>query len=432
MKANFYVSLVLLIFLTCEISRGSGSLIDFRPGYIVTSSYDTVNGLIDVNASLVDRCVFKLTPESGPTVYSPEEIREFRVHAAKYFVSNKITINEEEKQVFLEYLLHGIVNLYFINLDNQDYYFVEKDGIIHALSNERKTVTRTDIQAVNQNDQTLKTYQVRSAPYHGMLTWLFQDAPEVLPLVQNTQYNHRSLIKLTSEYHNLVCDDFDCIDFTSSTRMDVYISAGMGMANSWFAIESIDHFLHDISTMVSFRVRLAYVQFPSGLSLVTGMDYLSKRSFEENFTGPTSLRRRYYSNNLEVALGYNMLKIPIGVQYIKPGGKLQPIFYGGYTNIISFNRHYSARLRFDPSYDHGSVYYRSLPVEFHSYQPGLYAGLGINYRLDNRRSLYLKTDYEFMHQMRTGYLVNDIGFVEAGMGNRTNSHMLVFGYDVKL
>jgi hypothetical protein len=417
MKKTFFIFMILpAILFIGESAYASRTSIDFRPGHIVTTGNDTVFGLIDINTSIIDRCVFRLTPDSGVTVYNPDEIREFRIDGAKYFVSNKITVNEEEKQLFLEYLLHGIVNLYFINIDNQDYYFVEKEGIIHPLSNERKTVTRPDISSTAPGEATLKTYQVRSAPYQGLLTWLFQDAPEVLPLVQNTQFNHRSLIKLTSDYHNMVCDDFDCIDFTRSTRLEMYISTKTGMTNAWFSFVGHDGAIHDMAMMAGFNIRLVHVQFPRGLSLLTGLDYARRLSFTGEVYSMRLGGKPWYLSDIN----YDVIKIPVIVQYNFGGGRVQPLASIGYNNLLLVNKDCNL---LKPGY-HPDDPPTHLYSGYSTYQMGLAAGFGLNYRLDYRRNIILKTDVEYMMPF--------IHSKEKLERQQTISSLLTLGYEIKL
>ena len=137
MSKKFFVCL-LIIFLSSHFCLGQKWL----PGYIITNEFDTINGYINLQSNYNNSrfCEFRQGENSEQKSYNPDEIRGYRIENIKFYVARKIKINGEEKTVFLEYLVNGIVDLYYLTEIATDYYFIEKDGVLNQLSNEERLI----------------------------------------------------------------------------------------------------------------------------------------------------------------------------------------------------------------------------------------------------------------------------------------------------
>lgn len=408
---------ILMIFLALQASGHASSRGDFRPGHLITINNDTIYGLIDQSGNITDRISFKESGSREVVRYAPSQIKELRMDDGKYYVSRRIERVGDEREVFLEYLLEGIVHLFYIRLDNSDHYFIEKEGMLTLLSNERRTYVadkdRHDLSS--QGVREGREYALRAAPYWGTLTYLFQEAPEIIPDIPNTSFNHRSLIDITSRYHDLVCDDFDCIDYTRFTRLEFYLSPRTGMTGSWFGLAGSADWLGAVSPMAGFQVRIVHVQSPSW-NLLTGIDYTASSSF----SGDIHVKRGFRgTQTYDMKIDYQILRIPIVVQYNSGKGKIQPVAVLGFNNNILLNR--SHQMTVKTIYEHNSY---NLDSEFKGYQMGFTAGAGLNYRLDYRRNLYLRSDAELRMPFKHS--------TDRMEKQRTLAAFLVFGYEFKL
>ena len=110
--------------------------------------------------------------------------------------------------LFLEYLLKGSLNLYFlIDKENTIYYFIEKEGVLYELSNKEQL---KHIEG--------ETYHVKSNQYIRVLNYLIQESPTASSKVDRTRYNHKSLIQIAKDYHYDVCDSNECIIYTRNQK----------------------------------------------------------------------------------------------------------------------------------------------------------------------------------------------------------------------
>ena len=80
---------------------------DFRPGYVIQNSGDTLFGKIDYRSDIImnSKCKFK-NNENIIIEYSPKDIFAYRIIDGKYYISKAINNNT----YFLEFLIKGKVN----------------------------------------------------------------------------------------------------------------------------------------------------------------------------------------------------------------------------------------------------------------------------------------------------------------------------------
>ena len=190
---------------------------DFKRGYIIKNNNDTIYGIIanKRNTYSAQYCIFKINDQAPKQVFSPEDIKAYRFLDGKYYISNQITEGDVKKRVFLEYLIKGIVNVYYYEDKEGEHYFANKtgDSILHELKNS-DDVYSNDESGQNGSSIFLKsdaTYHFSKREYIGLLKYMFQDSPKVCDEVDNLLLSHKSLIKIAREYHNSVCSGDECI-----------------------------------------------------------------------------------------------------------------------------------------------------------------------------------------------------------------------------
>lgn len=194
MKLKF--SLLILLFTFSGILYAQT---DFRPGFVITNSLDTLHGTIDYRSDLAmsSNCRFK-DDDGKVTDFTPNDIAAFRFADSKYFVSREV----EGKKVFLEYLIKGMVNVYYMRDDMGDHYLLDRED---------KPLTRIPYErGVRVVDN--KSIHYESTLHIGLLKYFMHDAPQLeSSIARIKRLEHRRLIRLAENYHNLVCQDEECI-----------------------------------------------------------------------------------------------------------------------------------------------------------------------------------------------------------------------------
>jgi len=143
-------------------------------------------------------CRFRTNDREDELKYSPYDIAAYRFNESKYFVSKEVN----GAQVFLEFLIKGQINIYYLRDYKGDHYFLEKvDNPIIELPYE---------EGIKYVDD--KKVFFRTKKHIGLLTYYMQDAPEFQSRINEIgKPGHESLIKLSEDYHDKVCKDRACI-----------------------------------------------------------------------------------------------------------------------------------------------------------------------------------------------------------------------------
>lgn len=129
MKYTFSKLFILLLFCFISIVNLVAQE-NFKPGYIITNSNDTIKGFISqLNKDAFTKCSFKKNLNEKSIDYLPGEIFAYRFqNDGKYFITKETTLSSGNKTIFLEYLIKGKANIYFMR-DNVDHYFIETDNV---------------------------------------------------------------------------------------------------------------------------------------------------------------------------------------------------------------------------------------------------------------------------------------------------------------
>ena len=213
---------------------------DFRPGYVITNSNDTLHGFIDYRGEVRNskKCTFKQNQDSEVKAYSPGEIKGYRFNESKFYMSKKVIYQDQETTLFLEFLVNGIADLYFLRDDDSTgHFFIEKsNGQIFELTNAEELIKENG-----------KTYTHEKKEYVGLLKIAFSDCPQIYPLINQTILDTKPLIKLTKKYHNFVCDNEKCIVYEKQMnrfkpKIAAFASmnaAFLNLANAGYEYENI-------------------------------------------------------------------------------------------------------------------------------------------------------------------------------------------------
>lgn len=209
-KKDFVISLLLLVSGFTGYSQN-----DWRQGFIIENTGDTIYGLIDYRSqkSNSQYCYFKKDKQDVDNRYEPTEIKAYRFTDGKYYVSKPIMVDGTERTAFLEFLINGVVKIYYYK-DKDDLYFLEKDGQIYELKNTRSQVSNEG------ND-----YLIDQKEYIGIMRYLFQDA-KMTETINRTELESKSLVKTAKKYHNEVSKDEEYIIYDEK-KDKVHIDFGV-------------------------------------------------------------------------------------------------------------------------------------------------------------------------------------------------------------
>jgi hypothetical protein len=277
---------------------------DLRPGYIITLHDDTVQGLVDYRDNIImcSRCVFLEAGKTQPVTFSPTDIKAFRFNDSRYFVSKTI----DNKSYFFEYLINGKVSIYFARYDQEDHYFVEKDGNgLMELPYEEGVRIKDD-----------KQYFYKSTKHIGILKVYMADAAQLSGKIEELKEPKRkALMLLAEEYHTAVCDGAKCIIYEKKLppiKINPQITSGFThFSNQTLNVNDI-HFQSYVPTYgVLLHVWLPNVS--EKIYLKTGLLGVVDADNQNKFT---------------------LFKLPLHVEYLYPKGNIRPRCSIGFSNLI--------------------------------------------------------------------------------------------------
>jgi hypothetical protein len=322
---------------------------DFRSGYIIKDTGDTLYGTIDyrMDSYMSNICRFK-NSDNIISVYSPSDIIAFRFIDSKFYVVREIN----SQKLFLEYLIKGKVNIYFLKNDRDEHYFIDKEGEkIMEIPFKESFVT------IDRRE-----YYSESTKHIGVLKYYMKDAPGLKSEIEglkNLQQNN--LIKLAKDYQNIVCKDEQCIVFENK-------------------IPVIKFSLEPCVGLISYRGDNKNIFSYGGYVFVSNPQVSEKLYFKTGIIFNTS---KWYSTEAEELVDVKIVKFPLQFQYMYTAKKLQPKASIG---VIFWT--------YNSDEDSGSAHSLSTSV-------------GINYKFSN--TLSLSTNFDLEYNPLIGGIVYDGG-----------------------
>lgn len=198
---------ILLIIVLCGTLNAQQ---DFREGYIINNSLDTLHGFLDYGNPKQNSkyCLFKSEKDANVERFLPEDIVAYRFNDSKLYMAKEVEILGSKRFYFLEYLVDGMVDLYLLSITHADFFFLEREGELFELSNEKETII---------TDSGREKRYVN--PYSATLKFVMRDAPTLFDEIDQTEFKFRDFIEITKSYHEVTCTTGeDCIDFTKKEK----------------------------------------------------------------------------------------------------------------------------------------------------------------------------------------------------------------------
>ena len=202
-----------LFFLLFTVSQIYGQS-NFQRGFIITNEQDTISGWIDfrTDARNMAVCNFKLCETCEVTTFLPGEIFGYRFYeVGKFYVSREIVINGEPRTVFLEFLVQGMMNLFYYvvvsnEFDKVKYFFFEdQNGRMIPL-------TRRPDEFITDERGRLRVRE--DLRYRGVIRYIFNEQESISQQADRIRFSRLSMVNIVREYHDLTCPiGEECIIF---------------------------------------------------------------------------------------------------------------------------------------------------------------------------------------------------------------------------
>ena len=397
MKKISLITILLLLIATMLKAQSN-----YRPGYIITNDNDTINGLIDyrIDKANAKVCKFKLTETTKEQSYNPGEITGFRyIEDGKYYVSRDFPIEGKQEMMFWEYLVQGMLSLYYLQKDEVDYYSFEDGSGKVIVAPKHPNVPIIDV-------KTGKTYLKPDNKYTGIVRYVFKESKSVSKEAGDVKFNHPSMIHLTKKYHDEVCTTGEeCIVF--ETKVDKrYVKTQLSLYAGWQMLSyELTRFgvAHNSSPMIGAQLNFSSPRWQKSLSLQVDISL-------SQFKGEKQLVDSYIDGYFNRYFKYwaMIAESKLGGKYTYPKEKIRPSAEVGiafsYFFATSNTYHYETPWQTIHNEDYSQLIAPSRVL-------GYYAGMGLDYQLKNDHFLLFRISFD-----------NEIHF------NRKKAWQLKFGY----
>ncbi len=369
---------------------------DFRKGYIINNNNDTIYGLINYRGDIANsrKCEFKKDSVSQITEYEPGNIKAYRFINSKYYVSKTINKEGTAEPIFLEYLINGVVDIYYYRDNSGDYYFADDNkGELLPLKNDEVKFFADGVQYVKE-----------SKAYIGMLKYLFKDEPAISKKVDNLSLDHKSLIKITTEYQNKVCPDEQCIVYEKKLpkiKFSYGISAGINIVKILTINEFKDYITFyylensDFSTSVYPNIGILLKMSLPNINEKLFLQYEGSYCRWESKTLNSFIEPVYSMNVVnDISFTINDFSNSLLVRYEFPKGKYRPVFQAGLFADFYFSPKYS-RIQ-DVKWSWGDNYdTKSYDVyPFKKFNMGPSAGIGLIKQIGEKNQINFDLIYQ--------------------------------------
>lgn len=368
-------SIFLSIF--CLVSLSCFGQSDFQEGYYITLQGDTIHGLIDNRGEIRNSklCIYQRDESSDEIKFAPDEIKSYRFKDSKYYISKRINTSRGEEQVFVEFLVNGITDLYFFRDPYNYLYAIEyEDGELLEL------FKKTDTLYIEGRGEVFK----ESNNHIRLLKATFADCMEIQPQINQVQLTHKSLIKLTKDYHNYVCEDEQCIIYEKqlpAIKIQVAPIVGYTVSNLRFDEGFYSRFSYDQNSNPSFGIQVNAV-FPR---IFERISYQLEVLYNNNDV--YGMYRGYYQLYINNAL----LQPSLAFKYNSPKGKIRPTFAVGVASNFILNPEINAIINDVPGNPPKEVQLENIYLTTNLF--GGFVQIGCNYNLFKNLEMFSNLKY---------------------------------------
>lgn len=391
---------------------------DFRAAYIVKQNSDKLYGFVEYkgNKANAKKCIFRADLNSENQFFTPDDIDSYRFIDGKFYVSRLVKSGEEVKLMFLEYLINGIVDLYYYRDGVGEHYLIHKENEkLYELKNEEKEIVRNNT-----------TYNINTKEYVGVLKATFGDSPSVSKKVDHTILTHKSLIKIANDYHNEVCSGEECIIYKKKIKKSKSIFGLLVGVNVFLITETpfipkelyyYNNNENDVSLnpSVGFFIKTSLPFINEKLYFLYEGTY-SHRNFKTHNSYSEPSNHMVYLN--DIYLTQNLLANCFSIKHEFSKGKIRPTFQlGGFIDYL-YSTDYKRDL--EAQFTWGTTYSSNQTLEnpYNDFDYGINLGLGVKSIVLKNREIFVDLNYQrgfgLLQGLNTNKFILNIGFQIGG------------------
>jgi hypothetical protein len=331
-------------------------------------------------------CYFRPEGAKEEQAIGAEEINGFTLDIGRKFISKTIEVEGEIITVIAEYLVEGVNSLFVYRINTEEYYILTAPG-------KPDMVIKHELQ--NAQLETGEDVKIRSNRYKGLLKYLMEDAPSLHSTINSMTLSQKSLVDISSEYHDLVC--------TTGEKCIVYKKTGI-YAHSMFAPYLAMDFTsiklspeRDLDT-ITFPFSPGYsagglLNIPvfrgsSFIDLQINMFYSNRHLTRKHFT---MLRGSEVVNDLEY--NYSSVGVALDTRFLVKPKELSYVFSVGPSVRLAIKQEMNNSAKYVTDFDGAKIRDYHYVIERKSAVGGVKTAAGILIPVTQDSMLQLSLDY---------------------------------------
>ncbi len=339
---------------------------NYKSGYIITNDNDTITGWSDYRTDAKNAliCQFKLFEKSGGISYKPGQIYGYRFsEEGKFYVTRTIELDGKSRTVFLEYMIQGIINLYYFvdsssSYGKEEYYFFEDE------TGKMTPISKKDNKFITTEDGSMRIKE--DMKYKGILRYLMKDSETVVKEVDNMNFNQESMIKVAKDYHDQVCKTGEeCVIF-ESTPDKHYTTFRYSLYGGTLYYMPGEEFGNCFCPLIGFQVNMTVPRLNKYLSFQLDLAFSRFKYTVENYW-----QGDYYTHFHRDIESF-LIPFKAGARYTIGNKKLRPSIEAGaeIDLMLGYKEYWYASQR--QTREYSNIYNCYI---------GFYAAIGLEYKL---------------------------------------------------
>jgi hypothetical protein len=364
---------------------------DFRPGYIVEASGDTVRGQVDYRGAQRSARLtrFRAASESPVTDYTPVQLRAYGFASGKQYQTESVALaGAASEPYFLEVIVLGPTSLLSLRgKDDAEHLYLRKGS--QPL---QELIQRTEETFVNDTRYLRNTNE-----FQRTLAASMQDCPVVQPSLTKLRYSVGSLAAVVRQYNACVggspattsnpdeknAGQFMLIVGGQASRLDIRrLNADRSNSIRGKAQPTIGIAAHVALARLNphLAVRLEALYSPL-VVYKTEYDYKAANDV--------------YTTHYQMEVKQSSIRIPLFLRYTFPSKRVQPFIQAGVSGNILLQLKNQERTRFAdrPAFPEYTAW-RPIVEKPRQFEQGLLGGLGLNFVQASGRNLSAEVRYE--------------------------------------
>jgi hypothetical protein len=389
----------ILILCILSLSKIGLAQTDYRKGYIITNTHDTVYGLVKyIEGNKIYRsCEFERANQDT-VIYGPDGIAGYGYVDDKFFESKSIRIlNHEAQSIFLEVLVRGAVTLYHY----KNIFLIEKAGADPIeLKNDPKATYVDGFEIMKKSNQHIVTLNI-----------LLSDCPELRQRIQKATLSEKSLTSLIEQYNK--CKGVPTITYKGKKEW-IHYSFGImgGVTSSQLIFNNVQGYYKYLSGTYQTTTNTPSIGISLNMSLPRKWEHFSLQGdviygsfkYTNHYFNPTSGSppyQNYASTDFNTVIEIHQLNIPVGIKYIGKGSKITPYFNTGFSATIPISSKSETTI-FISDINGYNFTFIDKSLEIKPFQFGLWGGLGVLKSINKKKNAFLELRFEKTNGLISG------------------------------